>query len=43
MRCRPLLIAGVPLSGYYFKRYRLLLLLYLSGFLVLTEIDDINY
>ena len=42
MRCRPLLIAGVPVSGNHFKRYCLLLLLYLSAFLVLTRIDAIR-
>lgn len=42
MRCRPLLIAGVPLSGYHFKRNRLLLMLYLNSFLVLTRIDAVS-
>lgn len=35
MRCRPFLITGMPVSGDYFKRYRLLLLLYLNDFLSL--------
>lgn len=42
MRCRPLLIAGMSVSGNHFKRYRLLLLLYLNGFLVLTGLDTIS-
>jgi hypothetical protein len=36
------LIAGMPVSGDHFKRYRLLLLLYLNGFLVFTGIDAIS-